>query len=166
MTKKEVAVLSFKVLSVYAFMKAIDRSYNFLYYFLYRNQIEEHRQASLGLISIPSLLYGLCGIALWFIAPYLASSIFKSTQPEEGARASYADIQEIAFSIVGLFILAISLPDLVSAITFFLMSSSTFGAKNAMVHSIVVFTAKSILGLWLFLGSHGIANFVRSMRRD
>jgi len=166
MTKKEVAILSFKVLSVYAFIKAIDRSYDFLYYFFYRSQLDEGSRINLELISIPSLLYALCGIALWFAAPLLATSIFKSAPPEEEPGASSADIQEIAFSIVGLFVLAISLPDLVRVISIMLTSSSYRGARNAMIHSTVVLAAKSVLGFWLLLGSHGVVKFVRSMRRD
>ncbi len=165
MTKRQAAILSFKVLSVYAMIRAIDRSYDIIYYIFYRAQLDQGGRYNLGLISIPSLLWVLCGILLWFIAPFLATSIFKSTHEEE-PRASSGDIQEIAFSVVGLFVLAMALPDLVSVVAIMLTFASTRGAGSAMIDRLVVIVAKSVLGLWLLLGSHGIVRFLRAMQHD
>jgi hypothetical protein len=165
MTKKEVAVLSFKVLSIYAFVKALDRSYDILYYLFRKDQLGEAARTSLGLKSIPSLLWAASGIVLWFIAPLLATSIFKTTTPEEEPAASSEAIREIAFSIVGLFVLAMSLPDFVSTVAIMVVFPPGPGSGNVMAYSTALLVAKLLLGFWLLLGSHGIAKFVRSTRR-
>jgi hypothetical protein len=162
MTKREIATLSFKVLSVYAFLQAIDKSYDILYYFIYKDQLHIGDKVSLIMTSAPPLLSAMCGIVLWFVAPILAASIFKSIAPEDGSRASLVNVQMTAFSVVGLFILATGFPNLVSVVLMML----TAAPARAMIHNIVVLVLKIALGLWLLLGSHKIVNFIRSMQRD
>jgi hypothetical protein len=117
---------------------------------------------NLVLTSAPPLLSAICGIVLWFTAPILAASIFKSVAPEDGSQASLVNVQMTAFSVVGLFILATGLPDLVNVVVIMLTAISSL----AMIHNIVVLVLKIALGLWLLLGSHHIVKLVRSMQRD
>jgi hypothetical protein len=88
MTKREIAVLSFKVLSLYAFIEAIDKSNYILYYLYYKNQLDFGQKFDIVLTPVPPLLSAICGIGLWFGAPLLAKSIFKSEVPEDGTQAS------------------------------------------------------------------------------
>ncbi len=166
MTKREIAILSFKVLSIYTFIQAIDKSYYVLYYLIYNNQLDVSRRLNLVMTSVPSLLLALCGVILWFTAPLLATSIFKSTVPEDGSQASSTNVQMIAFSVVGLFILATGVPDLVNVVVVMLTATSIEGGPRSMIHNVVVLLLKIGLGLWLLFGSHKIVNFIRSMQRD
>ena len=166
MKNREIAILSFKVLSIYAFIAAIDKSHYFLYYLVYGNQLDIPDKFNIVLTSIPPLLLALCGAILWFAAPLLATSIFKPTVPEDGSQASLANIQMVAFSVVGLFILATGLPDLVNVVAVMLTSASIQGGARSMIHNIVVLVLKIALGLWLLLGSHGLVRFIRSTQRD
>jgi hypothetical protein len=162
MTKREIATLSFKVLSVYAFLQAIDKSYDILYYFIYKDQLRLGEKLNLIMTSAPPLLSAICGIVLWFMAPLLAASIFKSIAPDDGSQASLVNLQVAAFSVVGLFILATGFPNLVNVVLMML----TAAPARAMTHTIVVLVLKIALGLWLLLGSHRIVNFIRSTQRD
>ena len=162
MTKREIATLSFKVLSVYAFLQAIDKSYDIIYFFVYKDQLHLGDKVNLIMTSAPPVLSGICGILLWCVAPLLATSIFKSTGPEYDSHASLRDIQMTAFSIVGIFILATGLPNLVNVVLMML----TAAPARAMTHTIVVLVLKIALGLWLLLGSRRIVNFIRSAQRD
>jgi hypothetical protein len=166
MTKREIAILSFKVLSIYTFIQAIDKSYYILYYLIYKNQLDVGRRLNLVMTSVPPLLLALCGVILWYTSPLLATSIFKSTTPEDGSQASLVSIQIAAFSVVGLFILATGLPNLVDMTVVILTAGSIQGGAGAMIHDIVVLVLKVALGLWLLLGSHGLVKFIRSMQRD
>jgi hypothetical protein len=123
MTKREIAILSFKVLSVFAFLQAIDKSYNVLYYLIYKNQLDVASKVNIVMVSVPPLLLGICGILLWYTAPLLAASIFKSIAPQDGTHASLVDVQMTAFSVVGLFILATGLTDLVSVVVVMLIGA-------------------------------------------
>ena len=166
MTKREIAILSFKVLSIYAFIQAIDKSYYILYYFIYKNQLDVASKLNLIMTSVPALLSAICGILLWYTAPLLAASIFKSIAPDDGSQASLVNLQMAAFSVVGLFILATGLPDLVNVVVVMLTTTSIQGGTRSMIHNIVVLVLKIALGLWLLLGSHGLVKFIRSTQRD
>jgi len=166
MTKREIAVLSFKVLSLYAFIEAIDKSNYILYYLYYKDQMGLDKKFDIALTSVPPLLSAICGIGLWFAAPLLAKSIFKSEVPEDGTQASLVNVQTTAFSVVGLFLLATGFPNLVNVVLIILTSTSIQGSSRVMIHNIVGFVLKIALGLWLLLGSRGLVKFIRSMQHD
>jgi len=92
MTKKEIATLSFKVLSFYALIRAIDKMPDILY-FISENDLRGLSILNFVTAAVPPLLLGLCGVLLWYAAPLLASSVFKSTMPEDKSDASLANIQ-------------------------------------------------------------------------
>ncbi len=166
MTKREIAILSFKILSVYAFIQAIDKCSYVLYYIISQDQFDPAAKVGLISISVPPMLSALCGTILWFTAPLLATSVFKATGSEYTSTASLADIQIVAFSVVGLFILATGFPDLVNVLTVNLTASWIEGGWRATIHNIVVLVLKIALGLWLLLGSDGIVSFIRKRRTN
>ena len=121
--------------------------------------------ASLLIKTIPPLLLVLCGALLWYVAPFLASSVFKSAAFENEPNASLADIQTVAFTVIGLFLLASALPEIVNAVIIY-FTMWVVGSKTALIQNIIVLFLKVALGLWLLLGSRGLANFIRSMQRN
>lgn len=166
MTKREIATLSFKVLSLYAFIKVIDKVSSLINY-MYKYSLSEVGVLNFMIFASPLLLMLLCGGLLWFLAPWLASSISKSTAPEDNASASLLSIQAVAFSVVGLYLLADSLPALVRSIIWhFTTASRSMGERTPLIGDILGYMVQIFLGLWLLFGSRGIVNFIRSMRRD
>jgi hypothetical protein len=160
MTKREIAILAFKVLSLYTVIRVIDQ----LPYVLYSFGNEPYF-ANLLIKTIPPLLLVICGVLLWYFAPFLASSVSKSAAFENEPDASLADTQTVAFSVVGLFLLASALPEMVNVIVIF-FTLWVIGTKPALIHNIVVLFLKVGLGLWLLLGSRGFVKFIRSTQRD
>lgn len=161
MTKREIAILSFKVLSIYVFIRVIDD----MYYVLGSIAGSENSSVNLAVIIFPKLLFILCGIVLWNITPRLADSVIKSTSNGYEPNASLTDIQSVAFTIVGLFLLASSLPEIVGI----LVTCNTMwiiGSKVVLIKDIVVLSVKIILGLWFLLGSRSLVNFIFSVRHD
>jgi len=169
MTKRDIATLSFKVLSIYALIRAIDKLSD-IFYINFQGYDNKTIILNLALISVPLILLVICSLLLWFFAPLLANSIFKSIIPEDKSDASLENIQRIAFSIVGLYLIASGLPELVNMVTIFvtpLMTSVPVrGGLSPMINLSIVFILKIALGLWLLLGSRGLINFIRSTRRD
>jgi hypothetical protein len=161
MTKKEIATLSFKVLSLYAFIKVIDKL-AYIISFISKNDLSGASRINTIQMAVPALSLLFCGILLWYTAPLLASSIFKETVSEDKPNASLMDIQIVAFSVVGLFLLANSLPFFVRAALWYSMGS--FSVKE-LAGDITAFLLQSILGFWLLLGSRGVVKFISSMRR-
>lgn len=165
MKKIEIATLSFKVLSIYAIIQAISRLPD-IFYYLFKNDNEELMILNLAIVSVPLLLLVISSVLLWFTAPLLATSIFKSIVSEDRSEVSLVNIQIIAFSIVGLYILASSFPELVNIAIVIITAASIEGGRGSMIHIVVVFILKIMLGLWLLLGSHGIVKFLSSLRRE
>ena len=95
----------------------------------------------------------------------MASSVSKSAAFENKPDASLADIQTVAFTVVGLFLLATALPEMVNVIVIF-FTLWVVGSKPTLIHNIIALFLKVGLGLWLLLGSRGFVNFIRSMQRN
>jgi hypothetical protein len=161
-TKREIANLSFKVLSLYAVIKAIDKLSSLISY-MYQYSHTDLGVLDYMIFTAPVILLLLCGGILWFIAPLLASSISKSTVSEDNSNASLLSIQMVAFSVIGLYMLVDSLPALVQAtIWYFIVTGKRYQFAVDIIGSLV----KIGLSLWLLFGSRGLINFINSMRRD
>lgn len=167
MTRRDIAILSFKVLSLYAFIKAIDKLPDVIYYiFNSENFFNQTVLLNFLLISVPLLLLTLCALLLWFAAPLMASKVFKSKIPEEKTDVSFADAQAIAFSIAGLLVLAIALPDLVkAAVMHYTIVTQSVRGESPLAGTIVVLLFQIVFGFWLLLGSEGITAFMRSLKK-
>jgi hypothetical protein len=165
MNKREIAILSFRVLSFYALIEAIGKLSNVIYYIL-QGISEETFVMNVLLQSIPLILLTLCGILLWYIAPLLATSIFKSTIQEKETKISSVDIQIIAFSVVGLCLLATALPNVAEfVLVFYSFLVTPISESNTILfHSIILFVLKIILGLWLLFDSRRIVNYIYRKR--
>ena len=163
MKKHDIAILSFKILSIYAVIQFIYQFYTFVYYISYEKQLELDQKYSLLLSSVPSLLMALCAIILWFSAPMFANLIFKNDDNEINSQSSLADIQRVAFSVLGMYLIATSLPAVVEIILVIQMTSEVKNGSGSMVPTIVEILLKGILGVWLLFGSNGIVNFLRYM---
>ncbi len=162
MTKKEIAILSFKVLSIYSAIQGLTVLPNVLFS-ISKNTLNDSTYVLFK--AAPPLLLIICGALLWYGAPLLASSIFRATVSENGPGASLQDIQVVAFSVVGLVLLSYALPDLVNYVMFKVFAPFG-GGKSALFYWIVLTSLKIVLGLWLLFGSRGLVNFINSMRRD
>jgi hypothetical protein len=164
MTKKEIATLSFRVLSLYAFIKAIEHLSTVIYY---AYQVGETDVPFFMTYAVPVLLLALCGVILWFSSPLLASSISKTAASEDNSAASLLSIQTVAFSIVGLYMIADSLPPLIRSAIWHFTSGSVVLGRNSPLFGVVAGSLIEIaIGLWLLFGSRGLVNFIAAMRRD
>jgi hypothetical protein len=161
MTKREIAILLFKVLSIDVFIRVIDD----MYYALGSINSSENISVNLATIIFPKLLFILCGIVLWHVAPKLADSVFQSSSVACEPNASLTDIQSVAFIVVGLFLFASSLKEIVGIIITY-NTMWVIGSREALINYIIVLSIKIIFSSWLLLGSHVFVNFIFSTRHD
>jgi hypothetical protein len=159
---RDIGTLSFKVLSIYALINGVD---SLLYAFRYARE-GDSVNVLLNLSPPTSLIAG--GILLWFAAQRLSLSIFKPGEFENSTKEiSTADLQSIAFSIVGIYILSTALRSALElAALLYGHVRAPVGVEVSVGAASVYFLSKAILGLWLLLGSRGLVNFIRSMKRD
>lgn len=167
MNKREIAVLSFKVLSLYSFIEAISKLSDVIYH-VTGGIHDETFIINILLKLIPLILLILFGVLLWFIAPLLTTNIFKFTLQEDKAEISSVDIPIIAFSVVGLCLLATALPNIVEFILVYHSNLVTPITESniILIQNFIVFLLKSALGLWLLFDSRRIVNYIYRARRD
>lgn len=80
---------------------------------------------------------------------------------------SLADLQSIAFSIVGIYILSTALSSALElAALLYGHVRAPVGVEVSIGKASAYFFSKAILGLWLLLGSRGLVNFIHSIKRD
>jgi hypothetical protein len=163
MTKKEIATLSFKILSLYAFLQVIDKLGYIISYLLYED-LSGAKFLNFIIWAVPPLLFLICGILLWYTASPLASSLFKVTGSDDKSNASLIDIQIVAFSVVGLFVLAESFPNFIRLVVWYY--SATAIQKSPLAGDGAAFLLRSAFGFWLLFGSRGIVNFIRKIRQE
>lgn len=164
MTKNDIANLCFKLLAVYFVMQLFYQAENIGKYLIYSNQIDEHVTARYIVAILPAILFFIFGLILWFVAPYLANSIFKPSPAEKKKRVPVENFHSVAFSVAGLFLLATSISQIVEYVVYDIKMANATGG-HPMSHVIIIALIKIVLGIWLILGSRGIVNAIRAMRR-
>lgn len=88
-----------------------------------------------------------------------------NTGEEKISAISFEQVQALGFTVAGILIFAGALPQLSNSFWFLLtLSSSPTHGNTYQIGSLVGTFLKAALGLWLFFGAHGFANFWRSMR--
>ena len=160
MTRTDVSILAFKIFSIPAFFYGLA----FLPHFL-KAIFAEPEAGSSFLIFANSLSFTvptLFGLALWFGAKKLAHYVFPEPLLDSGG-ISAAELQSVAFSVVGLALLVFSIESFVWAVAYI----SDFGPNTPTSQKIAgstIFTLKLAIGIWLLLGSTGIVSFIRKLR--
>lgn len=114
----------------------------------------------------PIVLPLLFACVLWLGADRLAQRVAH----EVGADSPPSDeaLQELAFSIIGVFILAVAIPA-VSKLVYYYWQLSTPGGVQVGTDverraAIIEVTVHIAVGLWLLLGAAGLASLLRRLR--
>lgn len=166
---RSIALLSFKLLGVYACIRAVELFPKVVQYF-YEQSTEGNMWIALQVFLAPVLLI-VIGIILWIAAPNISRAIFKSSDLDESQKeASSVDFEVIAFSVFGLVVIVDSVTMFIRSIVgiFMFKAYSVSDRESLGVRNVyLVFTALKIaIGMWLLLGSRGIVRFVRTLRSD
>jgi hypothetical protein len=109
----------------------------------------------IGLVSV-GLVVG-CGLGLVLLRRRIASWLVPMPQPE--LRGSVAGLQAVAFSVVGVFLLARGLADFLARLT--LSASDVWGSS---IERFAAPLAEVVVGLALFVGSRRLAVIWQSLR--
>lgn len=99
MTRNDIAKLSFKLLAVYFIMQLFYHTQDILWYLFFSDGRQLYLRTQYIASVLPSILIALTGIILWFIAPYLANTIFNPKQDEEKMPVSLESFHSVAFSL-------------------------------------------------------------------
>jgi len=156
MTKKEIVSLSLKLAGIYCLILSIS-----YLSFAIMSAVSAWRQGFLYMLIsiIPSVLLLLFGAYLIFsnkLPSIMASSMI---QEEKKTSFTFQDIQVLAFSIIGVWLISSAIPTFIQAILQItvLYSGSQQSVPVYSISQIVASVLKLALGIYLFSGSKGLA---------
>jgi hypothetical protein len=102
-------------------------------------------------------------VALWVAAVPLARRLFPPDAKSPLLALEPAELQAVAFSVVGVTLLASSVRDIVWALAYFVESGPNMPWLN-IVAGTAAATFTVLIGVWLLLGSRGIVGTIRRLR--
>lgn len=160
MSGHDMAKLACRVLGVYLIVQGVNMLTS-LFYTMVQAPVPTE---GLPPVVVYGLLYLLTGAFLWVLAGRLgAAMIGKEKQAEEGERLDTEGVQRIVFSALGLYFMANSLSRIVSAITLDYAQTGYDSSLGWALHYAGP-VSQLLIGLAVFLGSRGLANFLSAMR--
>jgi hypothetical protein len=167
MSKREIAALALRLLGIYCLVQSLPYIQGLVWFFT----AETPPSRGLGLLLqplLPAALLMAAGVFLLLRADRVGQFV-AGREPEQPVTRAWSthQVQSIAFSAVGAYLLAVSLPDLcmfvVQAIAACIAVS---GMPKAQVQAVmqqqgahvIASLLRTALGLWLFLGAKGWSN--------
>jgi len=164
MTKEQIVALAVKLFAVFLLIYGLGQLASIIPLSYYDN-------ISVGAwITIAGLGLFFAGIILflWFFPLFISRKLLPSDEVKEGESiASVKDIDVIAFSILGLWVLASAVPDMVYWILMWmtvLSKSSGDAMLTEQVINTTVTVLEIIIGVWLLVGARGLRGLLRRMR--
>ena len=110
-----------------------------------------------------SSIYILFGVLLWLLSDKLSGILIKGeSHSDEGSGLGASDIQRVCFSVLGLYFIGNSVPNLVSALMNTYSMNETFTTRIILGSGGVI--TEFIIGLGIFFGSPVLVNFLNTIR--
>jgi hypothetical protein len=164
MIAHHLATLAFRVLGLWAVIVAVAGHFpTFIGAFMMRERIIQ--EGGFGadyfiLLLVPLVLYLIAGLLLWFFAEPLARRAIPKTTTASSALNPH-NVQTVAFSVVGLYLLTQAVPDLVQLVSFYSLPgpAAVWTPGNLPGAGIRI-----LFGLWLLLGSSGLVTALTKLR--
>jgi len=156
MTKKEIISLSLKLAGIYCLIMSI----NYLS-MTFSTVVHAWRRGFLQILSPISgvVLLLLFGIYLIFSNKLLTKIDSSMTQEEKTSCFTFQDIQVLAFSIIGVWLVSSAIPNFVAGVVQIIVRHSTSQQSDHVVtygYSILNAGLTIVLGIYLFSGGKGL----------
>ncbi len=158
MTKKEIVSLSLKLAGIYCLIMAISHFGHAIPSIVILGR--RGFWSMLLLLSLtPFVLLLLFGVYLIFSSKLPSKMASSMIEEEKTTSFTFQDIQVLAFSIIGVWLLSSAIPNFIQAIvqTTILYSSSRQSVSVYFMSQIVAAVLKLALGIYLFSGGKGLA---------
>lgn len=154
---KGITEIVVKILSIYFVIEFITEGIPQIFGIFYSGQ--SMRAGMIAGIIIAQLLKFIIAVYLWYSADMLSNFILGNIKENALKDINYKKLQSITFSVVGIVLLAINIPDLVQFIMEYLSTSR--GAFANALPKLIANIAKVIIGFWLLIGSSKIVKFIQ-----
>lgn len=177
MKAHQLATLVLRLLGIYCFIVFVPMLSLFNTILLYAQSRNDDSGTAAVVLTVLSLIFWL-GIGTLLIVCSVSwgrKLTPKGVGEENLTTISFEQLQILAFAVAGILIFSEALPQLLNSFSSLLVSFGQVADKNQppayaeynwrLIWIAVGTILKAALGLFLFFGAHGVANFWRSMRR-
>jgi len=163
--------IGLRLIALYFFMTYVLYGINTITYAMAylldtREYSNEPFDISALFLIMPMALMVAISILLWVFAGKVANCIIGEDESVDITQSvDYDKAQSIGFSIVGVFVVANALPDLVGCI-YQIAETIKMGMdySSIYVEKTISVGLKCIIGIWLILGGRGIVNMIKKVR--
>ncbi|RKD30534.1 hypothetical protein [Thermohalobacter berrensis] len=162
MNYKNLAKISCKIISIYVFIKFISFIPTTIFMFKLNNN------RSILPILTSAILYFMLSILLWSFADKLSYYMVGNKHKEvehKRVEIDYNKLHYIAFSVVGLVMIAFSISNVITDIIQMYKMAESNPNLNLYKAEIIGELFKLLIGLWLLLGAKGIVNGIKALRK-
>lgn len=172
MNYKSLAKVACRIMSIYFFSMFIIFVSSTVYSMFSIYQEFNRELFMRNLISMISIVaaYLFVSIALWVLADKISCMMVgTSKEADDNINIEYKKMQYIAFSVVGLVIVATSIPDIITtSMTLYKVTSPLEGVYNSEITTYQIRllgeVIQSLIGLFLLFGGKGILNMITKLR--
>ena len=159
--------IGLKLIALYFFMTYVLYGINAITYLLNTREYS-NEPVDIGALffTMPMVLMVVISILLWIFAGKVANCFVGEEESVEITQSvNYDKVQSIGFSIVGVFVVANALPDLVGCI-YQIAETNKMGMDyyGIYIEKTISVGLKCIIGIWLILGGRGIVNILKKVR--
>jgi len=167
MTKRDILELAIKIIGIYMVILILNFIHSILISIPWIFERQEHNSL-LFLISytISVLIYFIVAYNFIFRADSLANIICKEDKSfGESNNIQKETIQEIAFTVVGIYLIAIALPKITDVIISIILQGRFKNIQYTRGFTYIISSIVQIgIGIYLVLGSKGIVNTIKKLR--
>ncbi len=156
---KSLAKLSIKILSIYFLVEFISISIPNIMGLLFTNT---GRSMKMGMFIIITahLIKLIVALFLWYSSDKLSNIIFKDENDINFDNIDYKKIQLIAFSVVGVILLAINIPNFIRNILQLFIMPGRIRISSSILQGMISQIIAMIIGGWLLFGSQWLVKHI------
>jgi hypothetical protein len=170
MTNRDAGLLTFRALSIYAVIRALEQT-EWVLYRWHRMPPDAGFDAWIYLdLFAPFLLLLFFSLVLWLNATRLSNRMFiAEKQITETITMSLNDVKSMVFLAIGLYLLVDTISPLVQTISsvYASLTNSIDPSSQTKVTMLRITTTLKIgIGLWLVFGNKGLTNILKKIRNE
>ena len=156
---KNFAKLSIKILSIYFLVEFISTSIPNIMGLLFTN-IGRSMKIGMYILITSYLIKLIVALFLWYYSDKLSNIIFKDENDINFDNIDYKKIQLIAFSVVGVVLLAINIPYFIRNILQLFIMPGRIRISSSILQDMITKIIAMIIGGWLLFGSKWLVKHI------
>lgn len=173
MKKTDLTSIALKMMGIYVLCQSLSLFQVAVMYFRFPSNFTEQHKITLthaAAFGLPFLLTLIFGVVLIIFGSRIATRLFKRESETISTRFTAIEIQQVAFSAVGLLVLVNALPSLMATLSsYFVFKGGSTTLASPMLRDFwpeyVGLATRLVLGFWLFFGGKTLVLWLHKVTR-